>query len=169
MENLGIDLKLMLAQGINFLIFFFLVKKFIAKPFVSFLEEERGEEREKHILLEKAKKQDEAYALKEKEMQKKMRDELDKVVKEAKEEGIKIKNEFLAEARIEANRLKENARMEITNEKEELYRQVKEKVSDMAMLIVNKGLAESLDTDTKKKVTKKILSSLVEKGSLYEN
>ena len=47
MENLGIDLKLMIAQSINFLLFFFIVKKFIAKPFTNFLEEEKNKEKEK--------------------------------------------------------------------------------------------------------------------------
>ena len=37
MENLGIDGKLLLAQIINFVLFFILVTKFVVKPFTAFL------------------------------------------------------------------------------------------------------------------------------------
>ena len=44
MENLGIDIKLLIAQLINFGIFFFIIAKFVAKPFTKFLNEERNKD-----------------------------------------------------------------------------------------------------------------------------
>ena len=60
MENLGIDGKLLLAQMINFALFFILVKQFMVKPFTSFLNQERKNEEEKNRMLEKLKKSEEA-------------------------------------------------------------------------------------------------------------
>ena len=60
MENLGIDGKLLLAQIINFVLFFILVKQFVVKPFTNFLNQERKNEEDKDKLLEKLKKSEEA-------------------------------------------------------------------------------------------------------------
>ena len=42
MENLGIDIKLLIAQMINFGLFFFIIKKFVTKPFLNFVEDEKS-------------------------------------------------------------------------------------------------------------------------------
>ena len=46
MENLGINVKLIIAQIINFALFFLIYKKFIAKPFVNFINGEKKKEEE---------------------------------------------------------------------------------------------------------------------------
>src|SRR3989344_4575625 len=56
MEGLGIDLKLLIAQIINFGLFFYVFKRFLAKPFVSFIDEEKQKEAERETSLQKAKK-----------------------------------------------------------------------------------------------------------------
>src|SRR3990167_6957986 len=150
MENLGIDIKLMLAQLINFVLFFIIIKKFVAKPFQSFLQTERQKEAEKQKLLEDAQKQEEVLANKQKELEKKMKQEFDKT---------------LAEAKVEANKIKK----EIEQEKEALYKQVKKKVSDLSLFLVAKSLREILDTEERKKVSAKILSSLPKTININEN
>jgi len=40
MEGLGVDVKLLIAQVINFLLFFYIFKKYLAKPFQKYLDEE---------------------------------------------------------------------------------------------------------------------------------
>ena len=46
-SGLGIDLKLMLAQTINFLLFLFLFSKFIVPNFFKFIQKEKKEEEKK--------------------------------------------------------------------------------------------------------------------------
>src|SRR3989344_2693593 len=146
MENLGIDIKLMLAQLINFVLFFIIIKKFVAKPFQSFLQTER-----------------------QKELEKKMKQEFDKTLAEAKVEANKIKEEIVLTAKKEGETLKEAAKKEIEQEKEALYKQVKKKVSDLSLFLVAKSLREILDTEERKKVSAKILSSLPKTININEN
>ena len=169
MENLGIDIKLMLAQLINFVLFFIIIKKFVAKPFQSFLQTERQKEAEKQKLLEDAQKQEEALANKQKELEKKMKQEFDKTLAEAKVEANKIKEEIVLTAKKEGETLKEAAKKEIEQEKEALYKQVKKKVSDLSLFLVAKSLREILDTEERKKVSAKILSSLPKTININEN
>jgi len=91
MENLGIDLKLMIAQSINFLLFFFIVKKFIAKPFTNFLEEEKNKEKEKQKLLEEAQKIEENLKIKEQKIKEEANREMKKIIEETKKNALVLK------------------------------------------------------------------------------
>ncbi len=44
MENLGVDIKLLIAQLVNFLLFLYIFKKFVSNSFETFLKEERKKE-----------------------------------------------------------------------------------------------------------------------------
>jgi F-type H+-transporting ATPase subunit b len=169
MENLGIDPKLMIAQLINFGLFFFIIKKFVSKPFTAFLEDEREKEKEKQRLQAEMVKQDEQFQAKQKSLEKKMSQELDSALKGAKDQASKIKTDMLVEAKAEAQTLKENAKKEMENEKEKMYKDIKNKVSELSLFIVDKALLETLDDSAKKKVSQKILSSLSKSNDLYEN
>jgi len=71
MESLGVDVKLLIAQIVNFLLFFLIFKKFIAKPFSQFLVTEKQKEQERErILLELKQKEDNFLKEKEIEMKK---------------------------------------------------------------------------------------------------
>src|SRR3989344_4531891 len=73
MEGLGIDLKLLIAQIINFGLFFYVFKRFLAKPFVSFIDEEKQKEAERETSLQKAKKLEDELLKKEQQAQEKAR------------------------------------------------------------------------------------------------
>ena len=46
MENLGIDVKLLIAQVVNFALFLFIFHRFISKPFLRFLDSEKKKDEE---------------------------------------------------------------------------------------------------------------------------
>ncbi len=169
MEKLGIDPKLLLAQIINFAIFYVIVRKFIAKPFSKFLDDERSNDLEKQKLLEEAQKGEERLLKKEAEMDAKLKKEMAKVIAEAKANADESRKEMIAEAKLEASKIKDNAKAEIQAEKQKLYGEIKDKVSDLSLFMVNKALEESLDSDMKKKVSQKLLNNLVKKTVRYEN
>src|SRR3989344_4664635 len=102
MENLGIDGKLLLAQMINFALFFILVKQFIVKPFTSFLNQERKNEEEKNRMLEKLKKSEEASIEAEMKMKEKMKKEFDVLFVQAKEEAQVLRSDLIKQAESDA-------------------------------------------------------------------
>ncbi len=160
MENLGIDFKIMIAQAINFVLFFIIVKKFIAKPFSRFLEEEHDKEREKQRLLESAKKIEEDLKVKEQKMKAEGQKQMKLIIDETKKNAQILKEELAEEARKEAEGIKEKMKNQINEEKEALYKDVKKKVAELSFDIVNKGLKDALDEETQKKITQKILKNL---------
>jgi len=159
MENLGIDGKLMLAQIINFVLFFILVNKFVVKPFTAFLNQERKNEEEKSKLLEKLKKSEEASTQAEQKMKEKMKREFDVLFNQAKKEAQVIKDDLIKQAELEAAEIKSKNDKLLEEEKNLLYREVKDKIIKTSLMIVESTLKESLDDSSIKKITNTIVKS----------
>lgn len=160
MENLGIDIKILIAQAINFVLFYLIIKKFIAKPFSSFLEEEKNKEKERQRALENAKKIEEELVVKEQKIKADAQKEMKLLIEETKKNAQVVKEDLLKQANLEAEEIKTKIKSQLEDEKEKLYKEVKQKVADLSFDLVNKGLREALDEETKKRVTSKILKNL---------
>lgn len=160
MENLGIDLRLLIAQVINFVLFFIIVKKFIMAPFSKFITDEKQREKDKDKLLQDAKKIEEGLVVKEKEFNEKSQKELKKLLDDAKKRAEALTDEILEKAQKEAESIKNKMKTQMEAERDALYRDVKSKVADLSIELVNEGLIFALDENTKKKVTQRILKNL---------
>src|SRR3989338_2584146 len=168
MDQLGIDIKQLVAQLINFVLFFLIFKKFIATPFQNFLNDERRKENERQNILEKLKK-DEAGAAEERIRMKEItKKEFEKVLLEAKKEAEKIKNELIIEAKKEAEEIKIRAKKLMEEEKDKLNQAAKDRMVDLSIAIVDKAFKDFLDEETKKKITQHILNNFGKK-LVYEN
>lgn len=169
MENLGIDIKLLIAQLINFGIFFLIIKKFVAKPFTAFLNEERNKDEEKNRLLDKLKKSEEAAIESEKKMRERVRKELDIIFSQSKKEAQEIKGELVKQAENDAQEIRDKSKKLLEEEKNILYREVKDKIIKTSLIIVEKALKESLDETSRKQVTNFIIKNYQGKQKVYEN
>lgn len=157
MENLGIDGKLLLAQMINFVLFFILVKQFIVKPFTSFLNQERKNEEEKNQMLEKLKKSEKAGIEAEMKMKEKMKKEFDVLFVQAKKEAQDMRADLIKQAETDVLEIKEKNSKLLEEEKNLLYREVKDKIVKTSLMIVENTLRDSLDESSRKKVTGTII------------
>ena len=169
MENLGIDIKLLIAQMINFGLFFFIIKKFVTKPFLNFVEDEKSKEAEKARLMEKMAKQEEEYAKKEKDLQMRIKKEMEKALLAAKNDAKLVKEEMINEAKSEAAVIRENAKKEIIEDKEKLYSEIKSKIAELSLVVVKQSLSDVLDDSTKRKISEKLIDKLGKTVKLYEN
>lgn len=154
MEQLGIDLRQIVAQLINFILFFLIFKKFIATPFINFLNEGRRKEKETEDILLKLKLDEENLSQKQIKMQAEMKKEIERVLQEAKKEAEEIKS---------------RAKKQLEEEREKLNQAAKEKMIDLSVAIVNKAFKDFLDDETKKKITRYILNNLAKGAVHYEN
>ena len=159
MENLGIEGKLLLAQMINFVLFFILVKQFIVKPFTAFLNQERKNEEEKNRMLEKLRKSEEAGMEAEKKMKEKMKKEFDTLFIQAKKEAQDMRADLMKQAEADALEIKAKNSKLMEEEKNLLYREVKDKIIKTSLMIVESTLKESLDESARKKITGTIIKN----------
>jgi F-type H+-transporting ATPase subunit b len=114
--NLGIDIKLLIAQMINFGVLLWLLSKFLYKPVIKRIE--KDEKELSSAIEEKKKIDDEKEAL---EMQKKK--EITKSKKRAKE--------IIKEAEIIAGSIEKNAREESAAEKQAVIKQIRSRLNEI--------------------------------------
>lgn len=169
MEGLGINFKLLLAQVINFAIFFFLFQRFIAKPFLNFIHDEKQREKEKERIQEKLKKQEASLIQEEKEFREKIRKEADLLLRNTKEEAEKIKEEMLTQAKQESEEIKLKVRNQLNEEREQMYSEIKNKIINVSVMIVQNALKNYLTDHAKKGLTEYILRNLPKDRLKYEN
>jgi F0F1-type ATP synthase membrane subunit b/b' len=160
MEQLGIDIKLLLAQITNFVIFFFIFRKFIAKPFTNYVANEKKKE---HEMAKMSKELEEKYTRmqeEEKKWQKELQTEKDSILGETKKVADQLKADTLAQTKKESEEMIAKAEKQISDERQAMYNDIKKKTVDLSTYIVEKGLNEYLTDDVKRNLTRHIVSNL---------
>ena len=169
MENLGLDYKLLIAQVVNFGLFFIIFKKFIAKPFLNLIKEEEENEKKHELLKSKLLKQDEEIELKRNTFKEELNKKEDNLISTARERAKAVELKIIEEAEEDAKRIKKDSLLELESEKQDLYKQLRNKISTLSLIIVEKELKDVLNEETKKKITSAIIKNLPKEKSLYEN
>jgi len=161
MENLGIDVKLLLAQMLNFILFFLLVKKYIAKPFLRFIDDEKKKEKERSDAADNLQRQTAALTEEEQAFKEKTAAEVKKRLDEAKKDGKQIRADMLIATQKEVEELKAKAHLQLEQERRKMEQTMKERMVDLSMALVTRSLKDVLaDENIQKKVTDKILKNV---------
>lgn len=157
MEALGLDIKLLIAQVVNFAIFYFIFRKFVAGPLLAYIKKQKDEEKKRHDLtveIESAKKSIES----EKDaMVKSMNAKQKELVSESKKYAEELKSELLAKAKKQADDLVVSGKEMIDEERRKAKEELEAYVKVAAKNALLKSLSETLDDETRKKITKSIL------------
>lgn len=114
--SLGIDIKLLIAQIINFGLLLWFLSKFLYEPIVDRIQEDEAQLKQAKILKKQLEKERDLF-----EEQKKK--EIAKSKKRARE--------IIKEAEIVANRIKKQAQEEADKEKQEVIKQIKARLYEI--------------------------------------
>lgn len=165
MESLGIDVRLIVVQIINFGILFFVLTKFLYRPILKILDERKR--RIAESLTHEQKIAEERVKLdKEKENElKKAKEKGREIIEEAKTEAEKQKNTLLKKAESEAERLLGRAKEQLILEKEKLREEIKKELTDLSLVMAEKILEEKLSRQEKAELILEPLKMLL-KGAL---
>jgi len=160
MEALGIDLKLFIAQIINFVILFLVLSKFLYKPIVKMLSDREqkickglkdSENAEKCLGQAKAdsdKIKNDAYK------------EADKIISESKKEADEKATSIVKKANDQADKILKNANDEASLAKERALKEAKKELSNVVVMALDKIVGQDLDNSTKEKLTEKAIKEL---------
>ena len=160
MEKLGIDAKLLIAQLVNFGLFFFIFHKFIAKPFLNFIRNEQHKEKEKERLLADLENQKEKSTKFEADAREKMNKELKEEVAKARKEAELIKKDLIIQAKKDAAEIIEQAKKSMEEESRQMEGVLKKKAADLSILMLNQGLKTYLSEQAQKEITREILNNI---------
>ena len=164
MESLGLDLKYLFAQVINFLLLFLLLGKFLYRPIIKILDERALKIKDGLAAAEKMK-----VELAKVEKQKSA--EIDRARKEAQAiidrgvlAGKKIEQEISDRARKEASVITARALAQIESEKEKTLTALKNQTAKLALLISERVTGKILDEADQVRLIDQSLADLEKRG-----
>ena len=160
MENLGIDFKLLLAQLINFGLFFFIYKKFIAAPFIAMMRNERVKDAARKKMNEDIEKQKELLAQNEKSAREEIHKKTEESLKAVHHSAELERTALLAKAHDESKEIVKRASKQIEEERIQMEKQYKESLAKVSVMTVENVLKDFLTEDMQKQVNAKVLSNL---------
>ena len=160
MESLGIDIKLLIAQIINFGLFFYVFKKYLAKPFASFMSDEAKLEKEKERTMEDLKKKEEELTTSQNKAKNLMKKELDVALKKVKEDATRLKANLIVEAKKDSQVIIDKGKKQIEVERAEMEREMKKKIVQLTGLVLERSFSSYLSSDMQKEVNKNVLKNL---------
>lgn len=166
MENLGIDIKLLIAQLVNFGIFFFIFQKFISKPFFAYLNKQKKEEETRAEFAEEIEKRKAKLDAEDAKLEKERKTKLEKALQQAKADAEEVKHEIIETAKKEAAAIIEKGHVQLAEEKKELYKDLRQQIASVSMIVVEKALREYLTDDAQKKITQNIVKHIPEDTKL---
>ena len=157
MESLGIDVKLLLAQVINFLVLFVILKKFLYKPILKVLDERKKKIEDSLANAEKINKE-----------LVKLEEEKAKILKVAQTEAVKLIAEEKKFAEEQKEKIIEEAKMKAVEEvakgnvlaKQELEKakkELREEVLKLTEVMTRKVLSRGLSDQEKHELIKKAI------------
>lgn len=152
-----IDLKLFIAQVINFAIVFSVLYFLAFKPLVKTMTE-RTEKIDKS--LKDADEIEKRLALTEKEREEIIaaaKKQANLIVEEASQRGEYRKNELVAKAKEEIGQVINNEKEKIARDKAETLKEIKKEVADLVVLTVEKLLSEKMTGDKDRELIKKLV------------
>lgn len=143
---------------INIIVLYFILKKILFKPVTNFMDNRTKKIQDALKMAEEAKQKIEELKI-----------EYDAKLKEAKQEGQVIVDDYkkmadkayetiIANARKEANMIIQNTKTELEIEKQEVILKVKEEMADLVLATTEKVLQQNVDN----KVNRKLISNFID-------
>ena len=146
----------------SFLLLIFLVKKYALGNLTNILDERAKKISSDIDGAEEARKKAEELASKREAELAGSRTEAKTIIENAKETAEKSRADILAEAKLEAGRLKEKANQEIAQNKAEALQSVKGDVADLTISLAEKILSKNLDSQAHKELIDQYIDQLGE-------
>jgi len=166
LSKLGINLPLLIAFIVSFVILFALLSLFLYKPVMKMLDERSKRIKES---VERAEATREEYAHAEEEVKKlisKAREDGQALVSQASQIGEKLKEEAKEGARKEAQAIVDRTRAELEEEREGIIDDLRREFVDISISAAEKVIKETLDKERHRRL---IEETLEESATFKEN
>lgn len=160
LNEFGFDIKLFVAQIVNFLVIAFIFRRFLYKPILATLK------KRKEIIAKGLKDAEKASeALENAEEQKneilnRASKESEKILNEAKQQSLIVRDEIINAARSDVERMMEQASMQIKQERENFIKEARKTSLEMSRIILLDTVENLFDKKEQEILIKKGLSKL---------
>lgn len=152
LEKLGIELHILIAQIINFLVLLFILHKFLYKPLLKFLDKRKSIIEKGLNDAQKAKEElSKIQTIKEEKIIEGER-EAGKIIEKFKKTAEQKSGLILKEAREKSEGIIKEAKQMAEEEKKEVKQKLKEEIRDLIFLASSKILEKNIDAKENEKI-----------------
>ena len=161
MEKLGINAYQLLAQGVNFLILMFVLKKFLLKPLLALLEKRKASIVDQIKSEENLSKRIKDAQTKDQQVLKQAKLKADEILKQAQALARKEAAEILNQARQNSKKVLAQADKNAKSESEKNKADLQSLIIKQAAVLANQALSEFLSKEDQKKITEVQIARLI--------
>ena len=152
--NIGFDWKLALANLVNFLIIYYLLKRYAFEPIAKIINERKQKVEEG---IEMTKKAEEELETSQKERESIISDakhESNEIVAKAHEQAKALREHANTQSAKDKDEMLSNAQAKVEKERQEMQTAVRAEVSDLIVLSTEKIIGEDISEDSHEKIIK---------------
>ncbi len=160
----GINIYLLAAQIVNFLIILYIVRRFALKPIMKVLKNRETTIKEGLKQAEEAQKMFQSAQEKEREMLRKAHAEVKEMLDEAKKQRSELLSATETQTRETAEKMLQEARAQISAETKEAEQRLSAHVSQLAVTYLEKSLAGVFSEKEQSQVFEKALKTIKKKA-----
>lgn len=158
LKSLGVDFRLVLVQGIGFIVLFLILRKFLFGRIVDIIKSREHEIRDTYAKSEEDKNESARLKAEYENRIIEIESEAEKKIQVAVKEAKEISQGIIQETRKEAENIKMKAEREIENEKRKALAEIRNEVVNLSILSASKIMAETIDP----KIAEKLVDSAIE-------
>jgi len=159
-NQLGVDWRLLLAQVVNFLLLFWLIKRFAFKPLGEFLNKrQRAIQKGLEDAQEAGQDREKLRALRG-ELRVKAEKEAETILQEARVKGIKEYDAIMAKAQEKLNEFSKKARAQLAREKDRSLQEAKKELASLVVAATEKVLQERVDEKKDREIVERALREI---------
>ena len=163
LENFGVDPILLAAQIVNFLIIFFILKKFLYKSVLDLLKKRQNKIKESLEQAEEARIRLEKVVVEEKNILTNAHTQGRKLIEDAKKESLQMMQKAESEAKIQADHVLAEARLQIDLETKEAEKRLAGNISRLAIELIQRSTLLLFGKREQDIVMKNVLSKFKKK------
>ena len=156
--SLGINLPLLVAFIINFIVLFFLLRLFLFKPVLKILDERAKRAKEGMELAEATKKEYEQAKVEVQKQIDKGRQEAKAIIAQTMQTGERLKEESRQEATKQAQLIVDRTRAELEVERDKIVENLRKEFVDICISAAEKVIKETLDKETHRQLIAETLT-----------
>lgn len=160
MEGLGIDIKLLIAQLVNFVLFTFLFARFISKPLMGYIASQKKNEDEKARLMKELEERDAKMDTQVREVLSKATKKAEEVISAAEGTATKKATSIIDDAQAKAMLILKKQEESLDAERGKLYADVKKHIVTTSEALVEATLKDVLKKQQRQEVMSAVLAEI---------
>ena len=157
LKTFHIDVRLIIAQLVNFGIVLFVLYKFAYGPMMKIMQERTAKIEKGLKDAEQSHKKLAEITDKEKEVLVEARKQAQEIIAKAEAVAIKAKDEIVADAKNQSEKILAEAQKKLEQEKSQMFTEVKAQVAQLVVSATGKMIGEKLDSEKDKELIEKAI------------